>query len=84
MPPTSTKYSVLWESEQEFKGWLRKSDKKDWATRAKCIWCNADFSVANGGKHDVIKHLKSNTHKQIANARIGQKSIAEYSGENFC
>ena len=66
MPPTVTKYSVLWESEIQFRGWLRKSDKPDGATRAKCIWCNSDFSVASGGKYDVTRHMKSESHKKIA------------------
>lgn len=65
MAPTNTKYSVLWESEPQFRGWLRKSDKKDGEYRAKCIWCNSDFSVANGGKYDVMKHMRTETHKKM-------------------
>lgn len=78
-----TKYSILWESEPRFRGWLRKSDRKDGESRAKCIWCNYDFSVASGGKYDVNKHLRCEQHKKNANAKVTQKSVAEFCGENL-
>lgn len=83
MPGTNTKYSVLWETEPQFRGWLTRSDKKDGATRAKCIWCNSDFSVANGGKRDVMKHMKTDQHTKNANAKVAQKSVVEFRGEKF-
>lgn len=72
-----TKYSVLWENEPQYRGWLRKSDKKDGASRAKCLWCNSDFSVGIGGKYDVNKHMRTELHKEMANAKVKQKSVAE-------
>lgn len=80
MAPVDTKYSILWQDDALFKSWLRKSDRPDGATRAKCIWCNSDFSVASGGKYDVKKHMNNAEHKKIANARLQQKSMADYSG----
>lgn len=81
MAPVSTNYSVLWENMPEFKGWLRKSDKPNCQTRAKCIWCNSDFSVANGGLYYVRKHMGSEEHRNIAKARLKQKSFVDYAGK---
>lgn len=33
------------------------------------LCCNFDFSVSHGGRNDVLKHLKTGDHKNIATAR---------------
>lgn len=65
------------------RGWLKRSNKKDVETRAHCIWCNADFSVANGGKRDVTKHMNTDQHQRNAKAKVGQKSVLEFSGKKY-
>lgn len=83
MSKVQTKYSVLWETEPQYKGWLRKSDKKDAESRAKCLWCNSDFSVASGGKNDVKRHLQSDKHTKNANAKVAQKSVVQFCGKKL-
>lgn len=83
MAPKDTQYSVLWQDDPRFKAWLRKSDKPNGATRAKCIWCNSDFSVASGGIYDVKRHMNGADHKKIAEARLKQKSVVDFTGKNL-
>lgn len=81
MASKNTKYSVVWESDPLFRGWLARSNRTDGATRARCIWCSSDFSVAHGGKNDVTKHMRSDQHKKIVTARAAQKPCTEYRGK---
>lgn len=83
MPNRETKYSVVWESEPIFRGWLTASSRPDSATRAFCKWCASDFSVGHSGRSDVMKHMKSTKHKDFEKAKVEAKSCADIFGEVF-
>lgn len=68
MPKQSTKYSKGWEQTPEFKDWLAPVSSNQ--SKAKCLWCNSEFSVANGGKSDVTGHSKSKKHLEIVSTKI--------------
>lgn len=78
MSKVLTKYSKSWESNDEFKGWI--TSVKGELSKAKCLWCNSEFSVGAAGINDVRAHAKRNKHVQIVNAKIATKSAVQYFG----
>ncbi|KAB0805327.1 hypothetical protein PPYR_02297 [Photinus pyralis] len=51
---------------QQTYSWLLKGKEEG---TAKCIACNSEFSIANGGVYDVKKHMKTGKHiKQVENS----------------
>lgn len=83
MPSKETKYSVFWENDPMFRGWLTASKRPDGATRAKCKWCDSDFSIGHSGKSDLIKHMKSVKHKDFAKAKVEAKSCSDIFGKDL-
>lgn len=55
------KYRKEWESNPEFKGWLKPFIGDD--TRAYCLYCKADFYAKLS---DVKKHMTTQKHTQKA------------------
>lgn len=43
-----------------------------------CNKCRSEFSVANGGKVDIEKHINSEKHQKIVNAAASSKDIAQF------
>lgn len=71
--PNATKYNSKWEKLPECQGWLSalKLKNNTYSTeRAKCSWCNCDFSITHGGLSDVKKHAKTKNHTTFANAKL--------------
>lgn len=81
MPNRETRYSVLWESEPLFRGWLSASDRSDGSSRARCKWCSSDFSIGHGGKNDLYKHMQTVKHKDFEKAKVEAKSCADIFGK---
>ena len=65
VPPPSkkTKYKSKFqpEWEKEFAGITAYSQD---CHRAYCRYCQTNFSVAHGGRHDVVKHVGTPTHSR--------------------
>ena len=62
-PPKKTKYKSKFQSEweKEFAGITTYSQD---CHRAYCRYCQTNFSVAHGGRHDVVKHVGTPTHSR--------------------
>lgn len=71
-----TKYSNQWESDPRFENWLQSSQKEE--TKAKCKWCNCEFSIAHKGKRDVETHMDSKKHKDIVKNRLTTKPATAF------
>lgn len=77
--PSSTKYNSSWESLPECQGWLsalKLPDNTYSTERAKCAWCNSDFSITHGGLSDVKKHAKRKCHLEFVQAKLTTRPIA--------
>ena len=35
---------------------------------ARCTFCSSDFSIAHGGKNDVVAHISTKKHKEAGKA----------------
>lgn len=83
MPAGSTKYQISWEKNAECKGWLSPLKLPDGTasiTRAKCSWCDSDFSITSGEWKDIKSHFNSKKHEKFAAAKIGTKSVVDFIG----
>lgn len=74
----ATKYSKSWEQLPEFKGWLTSVGSDE--SRAKCLWCNSEFSVAHGGRNDAMAHSKRNKHLEIVASKIATPPVHQFFG----
>jgi len=54
------KYSHLWEKDQKFSGWVKKSNKGDYYFY--CTSCKSDLKCG-GGKRVLEKHVESKRSK---------------------
>lgn len=63
----SQKYRPEWESQEEFKGWLKPGAGD--STKAMCILCLTDF---NAKMWDIKKHADSKKHKQKYELKTGE------------
>ena len=45
---------------------------------ARCTFCNSDFSVAHGGKNDVVAHINTKKHKESGKAITTSKSVTNF------
>lgn len=79
MPTQPTKYSPSWEKLPEFSGWLTAFTKngKIVTDRAKCKWCDKDFSIWHGGINDVKTHAKGTKHEDFAKAKMTTMSVVD-------
>lgn len=78
--PKATKYNKNLENLSHCKGWLSALKLKDGTLsteRAKCSWCDTDFSITHGGMRDVNKHANRNMHKEFVNAKLTTKPAIE-------
>lgn len=76
--PNATKYNPKWEKLPECQGWLSALKLKNntlSTERAKCSWCDCDFSITNGGLSDVRKHIKTKNHTTFANAKLTKNPV---------
>lgn len=83
--PKATKYNSKWEKLPECEGWLTALKLKDdsYSTeRAKCIWCDCDFSISHGGLNDVKRHAKTKNHLEFVKAKFSTKSVPAFLFEN--
>lgn len=79
--PNLTKYSKNWENLPDFRGWL--TQVKDNVSRARCSWCNADFSIAHGGKNDIVKHMRTKKHQEVVKSKLTTKPVIDCFGKFF-
>lgn len=84
MPKQETNYSKAWEKDDRFKEWIAESNRPDKYSRARCKWCNSDFSIGHGGVSDLIKHTTGKKHKDFEKARLTVKSVQPIFCEFFC
>lgn len=73
-----TKYSNSWEQLPEFKQWLTAVGSD--SSKAKCLWCNSEFSISHGGKNDVTAHSRRNKHVEILSSKITTPPVAKFFG----
>lgn len=78
----ATKYSKAWENLSDFKGWL--SSHKDNVNKARCLWCNTEFSISHAGKNDVEKHMNTKKHQSVVKDKLTTKPAGECFGVLFC
>lgn len=78
MPKQGTKYSKTWEKLPEFKEWLVSVESDN--SKAKCLWCNYEFSISHGGKNDVTSHSKRKQHMDIQSTKITTPPVREFFG----
>ncbi len=45
---------------------------------ARCTFCCSDFSVAHGGKTDVVTHISTKRHKEAGKAIAATKSVSSF------
>lgn len=83
MPKQETNYSKLWENDDRYKHWIAESNSKDKVHRAKCKWCDTDFSIGHGGTHDLDKHANTTKHKGFQKARLTVPSVQSMFCEFF-
>lgn len=67
--------NVLNESLQEKYTFIKKT-KTD--SDVRCDMCNAEFSIAHGGKSDIESHLKSARHKKSLNAASTSQPVTHF------
>lgn len=83
--PRATKYNPKWEKLVECQGWLSQLKLRDDTyseERAKCIWCDCDFSISHGGLNDVRKHANRKNHVDLMKAKMTTKSVPVCFQEN--
>lgn len=59
MPSNKSKFTPALKQRYDFLTVMRDSE-----SRVFCSLCSRDFSIANGGKADIEKHIKSYTHEK--------------------
>ncbi len=45
---------------------------------ARCTFCCSDFSVAHGGKNDVVTHISTKRHKESGKAIAATESVSSF------
>ena len=72
-PRTSNKFNSTLQNDYPF---LKCADNCD--SRVQCSHCGGDFSIANGGRTDIKKHINSNKHKQKVSAALITNKITNF------
>ena len=78
-PHGDCKFRNEWLKEDKFKSWVA-SDRTD-NRIAKCSLCCKDIKIANAGKHALVSHLRSETHKRSERSRSGSLLQAPQNGQ---
>ena len=80
-PHGDCKFRSKWLNEEKFKSWVA-SDRSD-NKIAKCTLCGKDINIANAGKHALVSHLRSETHKRNERSRCGSLFKAPQNGQSL-
>lgn len=84
----ATKYNQKWETLSQCQGWLtalKLNDGTNSTGRAKCSWCDTDFSITHGGLSDVNTHAQRKKHEDFVKVKLTTKPATECfdNKENF-
>lgn len=76
MPPAKTKFGVVLQKQFPF-----LEAVKDAPGSVKYQHCSSIFSIENGGKSDIVRHLETGKHKKGAAKVVGSRPISEVFNE---
>lgn len=60
---------------QEF-GFIKKADNNE--CKAFCTLCSTQFSIANGGRRDIMQHIETNRHQYCIKAGSSNKKVSDF------